>query len=445
MSADTAHLMAAGLFLLPALVWSILAYHFWEIIRARPALRHPALLSLRGVVLVAVVVWIGVLQQLLPAALRDLPGAIPRLLVASQDTAAVILLALFRHATWYSSFRAEQPTRAWLARNYGACAAVALVVVAGNLGVLRGPWVTPIAVATVGTYEGLMLILIARRKLWIMEPVTPAGHRSATWRRGQTGDGQRRASGAQADIQHRCGDPQRFRYRPFVPMLAEENTREGFLEPADFATLCAHRPSDLADLAGFVYLTGWRKGQVLGLEWRHVTLECTRGGVIASGTVRRRAAHGKNKPHAWSRSAANSSTCSSAWSPGAVSIARGFSSRTCARVQSTDAAGALHRGDGCGAAAVGADDGGGTERVGATCLHISRGFLMGRHCRGSRYGSAPQCRWGGVGWRAAGCQCTGKPRTAAAGACAPPVRARRPRTPPPVIPRASPRLVPPRR
>jgi signal transduction histidine kinase len=165
MSADTAHLMAAGLFLLPALVWSILAYHFWEIVRARPALRHPALLSLRGVVLVAVVVWIDVLQQLLPAALRDLPGAISRLLIASQDTAAVILLALFRHATWYSSFRAEQPTRAWFARNYGACAAVALVVVAGNLGVLRGPWVGPIAVATVGTYEGVMLILIARR-LW---------------------------------------------------------------------------------------------------------------------------------------------------------------------------------------------------------------------------------------------------------------------------------------
>jgi len=57
MSADTAHLMAAGLFLLPALVWSILAYHFWEIIRARPALRNPAILSRRGVVLVASGIW----------------------------------------------------------------------------------------------------------------------------------------------------------------------------------------------------------------------------------------------------------------------------------------------------------------------------------------------------------------------------------------------------
>src|SRR5262245_5437934 len=185
MSADTAHLMAAGLFLLPALVWSILAYHFWEIILARPALRHPALLSLRAVVLVAVVVWINVLQQLLPAALRDLPGAIPRMLVASQDTAAVILLALFRHATWYSSFRAEQPTRAWFARNYGACAAVGLVVVAGNLGLLRGPWLAPIAVATVGTYEGVMLILIARR-LW-QEPGGGGGGSGGVGRRHSPG------------------------------------------------------------------------------------------------------------------------------------------------------------------------------------------------------------------------------------------------------------------
>jgi signal transduction histidine kinase len=165
MSADTAHLLAAGFFLLPALVWSILAYHFWEIIRARPLLRHPALLSLQGVVLMAVVVWIGVLEQLLPAALRELPGVVPRMLIASQDTAVVTLLAVFRHATWYSSFRAEPPPSGWLARNYAACAVVGALVIAGNLGVLRGPVVSPLAVAAVATYEGVMVVLIARR-LW---------------------------------------------------------------------------------------------------------------------------------------------------------------------------------------------------------------------------------------------------------------------------------------
>jgi hypothetical protein len=38
-----------------------------------------------------------------------------------------------------------------------------------------------------------------------------------------------------------------FRYRPYIPLLAEENAREGFLEPADFAAVCAHLPADLAD------------------------------------------------------------------------------------------------------------------------------------------------------------------------------------------------------
>jgi signal transduction histidine kinase len=165
MSADTGHLLAAGLFLLPALVWSILAYNFWQIVWARRLLRHPAILSLQAMALVAVVVWIAVLEQLLPAALRDLPNGVPRVLIAAQDTAVVTLLALFRHATWYSSFRAEPLSSGWLARNYAACAVVGAIVVAGNLGVLRGPVVSPLAIATVGTYQGVMLALIARR-LW---------------------------------------------------------------------------------------------------------------------------------------------------------------------------------------------------------------------------------------------------------------------------------------
>jgi integrase len=48
-------------------------------------------------------------------------------------------------------------------------------------------------------------------------------------------------------------------------------------------------------VARFAYLTGWRKSEVLDLEWRDVTLERTRGGAIAGGTVRLRAARSKNK------------------------------------------------------------------------------------------------------------------------------------------------------
>jgi integrase len=70
--------------------------------------------------------------------------------------------------------------------------------------------------------------------------------------------------------------------------------REGFLEPADFETLCRHLPADLVDLATFAYLTGWRKGEILTLEWRDVTLERRQGGIVG-GTIRLRAAHSKNK------------------------------------------------------------------------------------------------------------------------------------------------------
>jgi integrase len=48
-------------------------------------------------------------------------------------------------------------------------------------------------------------------------------------------------------------------------------------------------------VATFAYLTGWRKGEVLALEWRDVTLDRTREGAILGGTVRLRAQHSKNK------------------------------------------------------------------------------------------------------------------------------------------------------
>jgi hypothetical protein len=75
--------------------------------------------------------------------------------------------------------------------------------------------------------------------------------------------------------------------RPHVPLLAEENAREGFLEPADFAVLRSHLPPWLADAATFAYLTGWRRGEVATLEWRDVSL--------ATREIRLRSEHSKTK------------------------------------------------------------------------------------------------------------------------------------------------------
>ena len=75
--------------------------------------------------------------------------------------------------------------------------------------------------------------------------------------------------------------------RPHIALLTEDDAREGFLEPADFAVLRAHLPDRLADAATFAYLTGWRKHAVARLTWADVDL---RGGVI-----RLRAEYSKTK------------------------------------------------------------------------------------------------------------------------------------------------------
>jgi integrase len=57
---------------------------------------------------------------------------------------------------------------------------------------------------------------------------------------------------------------------PFVPMLNEDNAREGFVEPAAFAGLVEKLPEVVADIARFAFLTGWRRGEILPLRWEAV-------------------------------------------------------------------------------------------------------------------------------------------------------------------------------
>jgi integrase len=54
---------------------------------------------------------------------------------------------------------------------------------------------------------------------------------------------------------------------PYIPMLREDNTRQGFFEHADFEALIANLPEPINDIARFAYLTGWRRGEVVSLRW----------------------------------------------------------------------------------------------------------------------------------------------------------------------------------
>lgn len=65
---------------------------------------------------------------------------------------------------------------------------------------------------------------------------------------------------------------------PHIPMLRENNVRKGFFEYREFLRLRGELPRYLRGLVTFAFKTGWRKGEILNMEWSQVDLE--------AGTVR---------------------------------------------------------------------------------------------------------------------------------------------------------------
>lgn len=60
---------------------------------------------------------------------------------------------------------------------------------------------------------------------------------------------------------------------PEIAMLAENNIRQGFVEPRAFETIVAALPEYVRDFVRFAYLTGWRRGEIRSLEWSAVNRE----------------------------------------------------------------------------------------------------------------------------------------------------------------------------
>ena len=57
---------------------------------------------------------------------------------------------------------------------------------------------------------------------------------------------------------------------PHIPMLKEDNARQGFFEHHEYLNLLKELPVHVRPLVTFAYNTGWRKGEILNLEWRNV-------------------------------------------------------------------------------------------------------------------------------------------------------------------------------
>lgn len=79
----------------------------------------------------------------------------------------------------------------------------------------------------------------------------------------------------------------RLSTRPHMPMLEENNARQGFLDHGSFLALRDALPEGLKDPVAFLYFSGWRVSEMRGLEWRDVDR--------AGGVIRLRPELSKNK------------------------------------------------------------------------------------------------------------------------------------------------------
>lgn len=66
--------------------------------------------------------------------------------------------------------------------------------------------------------------------------------------------------------------------RPHIQSVQVNNARKGFLDGKDLERVIAELPEEVRPIARFSALTGWRKGEVIGLTWTQVD--------FAAGTIR---------------------------------------------------------------------------------------------------------------------------------------------------------------
>jgi integrase len=75
--------------------------------------------------------------------------------------------------------------------------------------------------------------------------------------------------------------------RPHVPMLKENNVRQGFFEPEQFASVLSRLPEPLRPVIEFAYITGWRiPSEVLKLEWRQIDFSGSGEVRLGAGTTK---------------------------------------------------------------------------------------------------------------------------------------------------------------
>ncbi len=77
--------------------------------------------------------------------------------------------------------------------------------------------------------------------------------------------------------------------RPHISLLEEDNVRQGFFEREQYESIRKHLPEWVQPVTDFAYITGWRKSEILSLQWPQVDFEA--GNVrLEPGTTKNREA-----------------------------------------------------------------------------------------------------------------------------------------------------------
>jgi signal transduction histidine kinase len=165
MSAATGHHVAAAMYLVPALVWGIIARQYWGWALLRRFRSTDILLSGAVAGLIASLFGLAVVLQLLPPALLLPSSAVRAVLVVLQDLFWVSVVAVFRHSARYASVIREPIGRGWVARNYAAWALASAVIATADLGLVPPGRGWTIAVATILLAYMIGMVWLATRSL----------------------------------------------------------------------------------------------------------------------------------------------------------------------------------------------------------------------------------------------------------------------------------------
>ncbi len=61
--------------------------------------------------------------------------------------------------------------------------------------------------------------------------------------------------------------------KPYLPSIEVRNVRTGFFEYKEFQDVLSQLPDELRPVAAFGYCTGWRRNEILSLQWRQVDFQ----------------------------------------------------------------------------------------------------------------------------------------------------------------------------